>query len=228
MTETTILYRNEYAKIVQLSAEYHPDYDISVRQTTACFSNNEVELAQMANRGKSRRFSLTDEETDALCTAWMAHRADQQAKAEAEEKRQQDILDEALALAATCPILTITERSGNGGMAWHLNADKLGVSFFYDAYTPAQLMEQVKEVMAHWEPYAESKKITNVCPYIRVKKDGSGWFVSIPDPALCGEWAYTTTELLKTVKRAQACYQEHMGTAQKEQPTLAHPFADID
>jgi len=148
----TILHDEEDTRIVQLSQHF-----ADMREMRARFNDMFAVLVLLKEDAKSKSFCLTAAESDAFCAAWPAFKAAQQAKAEAEEQRQQTIVEQAYTLAKEYPAIKIEE----SGAAWLVSIPGFwNDSSYYGerSYGPDQLLEDVQKAIKVYQNHQSGLK----------------------------------------------------------------------
>lgn len=155
----TILHDSDEGRIIQLSLHCQTSYQITVEMTTATMFPQVVDLVRMTSTSEPEKFTLTAMEADAFVKSWTLYQAEYRAKAQAEEQRKQEVIQEAYALCEQCPKIHIQEKEtyteeGEKGKAWVVTVPDIGwsVGYYADwAYTADQLLKHVKEAKTAYE-----------------------------------------------------------------------------
>jgi hypothetical protein len=209
-----------------------------LQQLAAKLTENYAQFVQFNENRKSKQFRLTDAEADVFTEAWTAFRAEQQARNAAEATRMQALVDEAYALAASCPAITIKRDDSDD--SWKVVADdSIPYHSSWD-YKPEHLLASIKMALEMYTASVkeiaaqaaekerrqavidEAKKILEQYPMIQVQvthlvSAKEKRRVSIAEPELqwtASGWARTPDEFLAQVKEAQAVWQKHLDTLQ--------------
>lgn len=143
MTDPKILAQDEQGnrRLVGLEAIHEVGRDGSLSLFyTASMTQSGVTLRRISSSEPSTQFYLDIDVMEALVSAWTRFQADNEARAIAEEEREQALIKEAYGIASRHPEIKIREGKGY----WTVSIPSQGHTFIRDAYHPEQLFEQVE------------------------------------------------------------------------------------
>jgi hypothetical protein len=223
MTPIT-LHEDDYAKIVQLAGQYSTDWGTSIEEFKVVFhQSGNIELFRFKNEGGDKQviqFTMSDEETFALFSAWETRRAEQELKRHKEEERIAGIVAQVHAtIADTSIILEEHPASETGTRYWELLCSEVE-GFCYRVTDADMLMVQACHAKGVYSCHVSRKGLIEEayalaadCPAIQIigSKDpnymGDWHVLIIPEPEYnCS--AYTAEQLLAGVKCARAKYEK--------------------
>jgi hypothetical protein len=222
MTPIT-LHEDDYSKVVQLAGQYSTDWGTSIEEFKVVFhQSGNIELFRFKNGEDGKevvQFTMSDEETFALFSAWETRRAEQELKRHKEEERIAGIVSQVHAMIAdTSIILEVHPATEAGTHYWELLCSEVE-GFCYRATDADMLMEKVHHAKEVYGRHVSRKGLIEEayalaadCPAIQIAGSndpnfGDIWHVSVPEFDYGGH-AYTAEQLLARVKCARAKYEE--------------------
>lgn len=147
MTDPKILAQDENGnrRLVELEAIHEVGRDGSLSLLyTASMTESGVTLRRISSSEPSTQFYLDIDVMEALVSGWTRFQADNEARAIAEEEREQALIKEAYALAAKHPDITIEDDGTASPGWWRISIPSQAYRFAQPAYYPQNLLEQVK------------------------------------------------------------------------------------
>lgn len=213
MAET--LHSQDDVAIVKISQRFNSS-DKTLEMFLAYFSGDEIKLQCTDLNYASETFRLSPRQMDDVFTAWQAYKSDQEAKAEAEEKRLAEVEAKAYALAESCPAIQIKkEDRGDGQPVWSVTIPEIGWENVERIYGADHLLSKVSEAVEYYWPIQNAYALASQCPAIKISHaPGSQlWFVYIDVPDLFGEHAHQD-DIVAIVKQAIEAWKQHVAQVQ--------------
>lgn len=141
---TEIMFDNQKTRVVLLNRSFGGD-GRDMKELRVRFTEQGAIFFQLLQDQAPLNYGLSTAEADAFCAAWTAHRAERQAKVDAEQGRLQAMVTEAYAIAAQCPAIKI-EQVDNA--TWKVFVPAIGWGHQGPLTGPKELLELTKQAWA--------------------------------------------------------------------------------